>query len=275
MIITHLCSNIMKHIALIYNAGHTSQTVIENICKVVASRNLSFCDNVQNADLVLSIGGDGTFLSAAAAVADSGTPILGINTGHLGFLTDISQSELADALDRIKSQDYILHPRSVISVEAIGSEIKTHPHALNEVAILKHDNSALIQIETYINGQLLNGYLADGLIISTPTGSTGYSLSVGGPIAAPDCGCLCLSAVAPHSLNVRPVILRDDVDIELRIHSRSHHYLLAIDGRSQSLPHTTTLRLRRASFNINVMNVHHRAFFDTLRDKMHWGIDAR
>lgn len=265
----------MKNIALIYKEDHTPQNVISHIREVLSAQGLSLCSNVREADMVLSIGGDGTFLSAAAAVADSGTPILGINTGHLGFLTDIMQEELSESLLRIQEGDYIIHPRSVIWVEAKGSLIDSQPFALNEVAILKHDNSALIQIETYINGQLLNGYLADGLIVSTPTGSTGYSLSVGGPIAAPDCDCLCLSAVAPHSLNVRPVILRDDVEIELRIHSRSHHYLLAIDGRSQSLPHTTTLHLHRAPFDINVVNVHHREFFDTLRDKMHWGIDAR
>lgn len=264
----------MKKIALICKEGYPAE-LSATISEILHTHGAELTDRAAEAELVLSLGGDGTFLNAAAAVGASGTPILGINTGHLGFLADLLPEEVEEYLPKALRGEYIVQPRTLLQVEADGEELEHVPFALNEVAILKHDNSALIQIETRINGQLLNGYLADGLIIATPTGSTGYSLSVGGPILSPDSGCVCISAVAPHSLSVRPVILRDDVDIELRIHSRSHHYLLAVDGRSQSLCETTSLHIRRAPYPINVVKLQRPEFFDTLRDKMHWGIDAR
>lgn len=253
----------------------TPHELVEKVQDILRNQRVDVVDDVNNADLVLSIGGDGTFLNAAAWVGRKGTPILGINSGHLGFLADVTPDSIDEDLPRVLQGDYVIQSRSLLEVLADGAPLTQHPIALNEVAILKHDNSSLIQIETYINTQLLNKYLADGLIVSTPTGSTGYSLSAGGPIATPDCGCFCISAVAPHSLNVRPVILRDDVEIDLHIHSRSGNYLLAIDGHSQSLPDSTTLKLRRADYSINVVKVQHREFFDTLRNKMHWGTDNR
>lgn len=265
----------MKTVALISKA-QTSPQHTDLIRHVLAEAGAIFvADDVSQADLVISVGGDGTFLHAAKAVGSSGTPILGINTGHLGFLAETSPEDIAPVLQQVLRGEYQVHPRSVIEVLTEGEHLHDYPYALNEVAILKHDNSSLIQIETYVDGSLLNGYLADGLIIATPTGSTGYSLSVGGPIVTPNSGCLCLSAVAPHSLNVRPVIVRDDVEITLRIHSRTGSYLLAIDGRSQSLNDTTTLRLRRAPYTINEARVLQKDFFETLREKMNWGIDPR
>ena len=150
-----------------------------------------------------------------------------------------------------------------------------YPYALNEGATLKHDNSSLIEIDTHINGALLTNYMSDGLIISTPTGSTGYSLSVGGPIIVPRSGTFCLSPVASHSLSTRPVIVCDDVVITLRVRSRSHNFLIAVDGRSESISENTTITLRRAPYAIGVMKVMHQNFFDTLRDKMMWGADQR
>lgn len=227
------------------------------------------------ADLVISMGGDGTFLTSAAQVGARGIPILGINTGRLGFLADVSPEDIEYALDAVFDGRYTIEQRAVIAMTLDGETYHGYPYALNEVAILKHDNSSLIEIDTHINGALLTNYMSDGLIISTPTGSTGYSLSVGGPIIVPRSGTFCLSPVASHSLSTRPVIVCDDVVITLRVRSRSHNFLIAVDGRSESISENTTITLRRAPYAIGVMKVTHQNFFDTLRDKMMWGADQR
>lgn len=227
------------------------------------------------ADVVISIGGDGTFLSTAAKVGARDIPILGINTGRLGFLADVSPEDVSDALDAVWRGDCVVEQRSVIELKKDGEQFKSYPYALNEVAFLKHDNSSLIEVETYAGGAPLTNYMADGLIISTPTGSTGYSLSVGGPIIMPGSGTFCISPVAPHSLNIRPVVICDDVEVVLKVRSRSHNFLIAVDGRSDSFPDDTTVTLRRAPYTVGVMKVKHKNFFDTLRDKMLWGADQR
>ncbi len=228
------------------------------------------------ADLAVSMGGDGTFLRTAAAIGDRGIPILGINTGHLGFLADVTPERIPEALEMIYQGRSVVESHSVIAVSCNNDHpLRTFPYALNEVALLKHDNSSLINIRTEINGDLLADYIADGLIISTPTGSTGYALSVGGPIIAPDSDAFCIAPVAPHSLNVRPFVVKDDVDIRLTVKSRSHRYLLSIDGRSESLAETIEIHLRRARHSVGVVKVEHLKFFDTLRDKMLWGADHR
>ncbi len=228
-----------------------------------------------HADLAISIGGDGTFLSTAAAIGSRNIPILGINAGRLGFLADVSPEHIEAALDAITKGKCVIEPRSLIEVEIQGAELTTYPFALNEVAVLKHDNSSLIDIHTDIDGCPLTTYIADGLVVATPTGSTGYSLSVGGPVVVPQSNTFCLSAVAPHSLNIRPVILCDNIEITLSIKSRTGSFLLSIDGRSVSLPSTATVTLRRAPYNIGVVKVLHTNFFNTLRDKMMWGADQR
>lgn len=223
------------------------------------------------ADLCISIGGDGTFLKAASYVEGKQIPILGINTGHLGFLADVLPDEIDEACECICRGDYIVESRGVIEVRRNGELFSHHPYALNEVAVLKHDNSSLIGIEAKIDGGLLNHYMADGLIVTTPTGSTGYSLSVGGPILAPMSGTFCLSPVASHSLNTRPVVVTDNVCIEMKVESRSHNYLIAIDGRSESLPCTDVITVTKAPFKIGVAKIKRKNFYDTLREKMAWG----
>lgn len=227
------------------------------------------------ATVALSIGGDGTILSTAARLGRRQIPILGINTGRLGFLADITPDHMAQALTQLSNGDYSVSTRSLIEVIVEGEEMDVYPFALNEVAVLKHDNSSLIEVETHVDGELLTNYLADGLIVSTPTGSTGYSLSVGGPILSPDSPTFCLAPVAPHSLTMRPVILSDTVSIELKVHSRSGRYLLAIDGRSISLPEGCTIRLRKADYCVSVIKTTGNDFFHTLRGKMMWGVDQR
>lgn len=229
----------------------------------------------ERANVAVSIGGDGTFLRTAARLGTRQLPILGVNTGRLGFLADVTSEQIPEAITQITSGNYAVSRRSVIEVKSIHEVITVYPFALNEVAILKHDNSSLIEVETHVDGQLLTNYIADGLIISTPTGSTGYSLSVGGPVLAPESPTFCLAAVAPHSLTMRPVILSDAVEITLRVKSRTGRFLLAIDGRSMSLSEGTELTLKKAAHTVNVIKTAGNDFFHTLRGKMMWGVDQR
>lgn len=243
----------------------------KHIGSLLPPHNIILCNQPVKADLALSLGGDGTFLRTASRVGASGAPILGINTGHLGFLADAMPDEAADVLQEWAEGRYTIEERSLIAVRAEGTPLQGSPFALNEVAVLKHDNSSLINILTHIGTDLLTDYAADGLIVSTPTGSTGYSLSTGGPIIAPVSHSFCLSAVAPHSLSIRPVIVNDDVEITLHVRSRTGSFLLSIDGRSETLAANTTIRLRRADHTVRVMKIRHPNFYDTLRAKMHWG----
>lgn len=235
----------------------------------------SFKTEECSADLAISTGGDGTFLNTAGLLGNRAIPILGVNTGRLGFLADIKPEEIEEAMKKIIKGDFDIRERSLIEVEVEGHDVEIYPFALNEVALLKHDNSSLIEINTFVNGELLTNYLADGLIICTPTGSTGYSLSVGGPVLEPQSSTFCLSPVAPHSLTMRPVVIRDDVIIDLQVKSRTGSFLLAVDGRSKSFPEGTRLRLRKANYNIPIVKISPNNFFSTLREKMMWGKDQR
>ena len=234
-----------------------------------------FQGNDFRADMVLSIGGDGTFLRAASRVGDKEIPILGINTGRLGFLADVSPDQMEEAFDEIYAGKYLAEPRRVLRLGAEGYVLKGYPYGLNEIAILKKDSSSMIAIRTYINNELLCSYQADGLIIATPTGSTGYSLSVGGPILVPQSGTITLTAVAPHSLNARPVVIRDDWEITLEVESRSHNFLISVDGRSETCREGVRLTIRRADYFVRIVKRCHHSFFNTLREKMMWGADAR
>ena len=235
----------------------------------------TFEDNNFEADMVLSIGGDGTFLKAASRVGKKGTPILGINTGRLGFLADISPEEMEDTFDEIHKGNYKVEERSVLEVICEGHNLKGYPYGLNEIAILKRDSSSMIAIHTAVNGASLTTYQADGLVISTPTGSTAYSLSIGGPIIVPHSNTISITPVAPHSLNVRPIVINDDWEITLDVESRSHNFLIAIDGRSETCSEGTRLTIRKANYKMKVVKRPNHLFFHTLREKMMWGADGR
>lgn len=232
-------------------------------------------DDDFTADVVVSLGGDGTFLEAASRVGSKQIPILGINMGRMGFLADVTADEIDEAIEAIYNDAIEVEQRSVLHVEYSLGQPGVRPYALNEVAILKHDNSSMIAIRVNIDGEYLSTYQADGLIINTPTGSTGYALSVGGPIISPTSNTLGLVPVAPHSLNVRPFTLCDDVEIELSVDSRSHQYLVAIDGRSESLSEDIRLKIRRAPYSILLLKRKGSSFFRTLRNKLMWGSDVR
>lgn len=229
-----------------------------------------------DADYVISMGGDGTFLKAASRVGGKGFPIVGVNMGRLGFLADVGPSEIEHALSAIYTGDFKIEEHVVIMVETEGvTQLSGYPFALNDIAVLKRDNASMISIRTAINGEHLVNYQADGLIVSTPTGSTAYSLSNGGPIIAPQSGVLCLSPVAPHSLNVRPIVVPDDAVVRLRVESRNHNFLVAIDGRSEKCAEGTTLTIRKAPYQVRIIKRNTHKYFHTLREKMMWGADTR
>ena len=227
------------------------------------------------ADIVISLGGDGTFLKAASKVGQREIPILGINTGRLGFLADTSPNEIEQSLEDIYNGNYKIASRSVLKLLCNGQVLKGNPYALNEIAILKRDSSSMIAIHASIDGSYLNTYQADGLIISTPTGSTAYSLSVGGPIMVPQSKTISITPVAPHSLNVRPIVINDEWEITLDVESRSHNFLIAIDGRSETCKQGSKLTIQKANYIVKVVQRCNHTFFQTLRDKMMWGMDGR
>ncbi|MCQ2268957.1 MAG: NAD kinase [Bacteroidaceae bacterium] len=238
-------------------------------------------DNSFSADIAISMGGDGTFLKVASKVGNKNIPIVGINMGRLGFLADISPEEIETLVDILYAGKYDIERRTVLSVRLFkndtGEEIacKGYPYALNDIAVLKHDSSSMIGIQTDINDSYLTTYQADGIVIATPTGSTAYSLSVGGPILEPTSHTIGITPVAPHSLNVRPVVLRDDSKIHLKIASRSQNYLISIDGRSYSLSEKVEVYVQKANYEVLVIKRQNQTFFQTLRQKMMWGADSR
>ncbi len=232
-------------------------------------------DNQFTADYVVCMGGDGTFLDVASRVGDKEIPIIGINTGRLGFLASFSPDHIEATLADIYDGNFGVESHSVLTISCDEMELKGYPFALNEIALLKHDISSMISIHTDINDEYLTTYQADGLIASTPTGSTAYSLSVGGPIIVPQSDAICLTPVAPHSLNMRPIVLCDNSEVSLRVESRSHSFLIAIDGRSQSYPDNIHLRIRKAPYTVKVVTHQGQSFFSTLRKKMMWGADSR
>lgn len=226
-------------------------------------------------DYVISMGGDGTLLKAASKVGARSVPIIGINMGRLGYLADVPATDIEEAIERLYSGDYVTENHSVIEATAMRGSLSGCPRALNDIAVLKQDNASMITIHARIDGEELITYQADGLIISTPTGSTAYSLSNGGPIIMPATDVLCLTPVAPHSLSVRPIVVPAKAEITLTVESRSHNYLVAIDGRSEKLPERTTLRIRRAPYEVKIVKRHGGGYITTLRGKMMWGADAR
>ena len=224
------------------------------------------------ADFAISMGGDGTFLKTAARVGSRNIPILGVNMGRLGFLADIAPQDIESCLHALHEDDYAVESRAVIQV-ALSDELSGS--ALNDVAILKRDTASMISIRTSNNGEYLTTYQADGLIVSTPTGSTAYSLSNGGPIIVPGTGVLVMTAVAPHSLNIRPIVIPDSAVVTLDVESRSHSFLVAVDGRSEKCAEGTRITLRRAPYNVQVVKRSGKQYFSTLREKMMWGADVR
>lgn len=226
-------------------------------------------------DVAISLGGDGTFLRTAARVNRQNIPILGINTGRLGFLADVGSTDVEDTLEELFKHYYKVEERILLRLETESRAYKGYNYALNEVAVLKRDTSSMITIHTSLNGEYLTSYQADGLVIATPTGSTAYSMSVNGPIILPQDNSIVLSPVAPHSLNVRPLVIPNDFEITLSVESRNRTFLISLDGRSEIFPAGIQLKVSKADYTTKVIKRYNHTFYETLREKLMWGADVR
>lgn len=226
-------------------------------------------------DLSISLGGDGTFIQNVKFVQDSGVPVMGINMGRLGFLANVGKENLEEAIDLVANKNFVHQKRSLIRVETERDLFGEDNLAMNEITLQKKDTSSMITVHASLEGKYLNSYWADGLIVATPSGSTAYSLSCGGPIITPGCQVHILTPIAPHNLNVRPMVVPDHMPIKLEIEGRSRTYLAALDGHSVSIKQGEEVIVKKADFMINVIKFEENNFLDTIRNKMHWGVDRR
>ena len=226
-------------------------------------------------DCLISLGGDGTLLDTVTLVKDKNIPILGINFGRLGFLASISKDELASAVDSLINHTYLIDKRTLIHLDSNEHLFGETPFALNEFAIHKRDTSPMVKIHTYLNGEFLNTYWADGLIVSTPTGSTGYNLSCNGPIMFPESASFVITPVAPHNLNVRSIIVSDTNVISFEVEGRGEQIICALDARREIVNKTIQLAVRREKFGVNLIRLNENSFLSTLRSKLTWGLDKR
>lgn len=236
----------------------------------------SSSNDINNAvDYLVSIGGDGTLLETTTLVRDSGIPIIGINTGRLGFLSSIDLSEVDEAIDQVFRGEYTLEKRTLLKVETANDLFGQENFALNEMTVQKRDTSSMITIHAYMNGEFLNSYWADGLIIATPTGSTAYSLSCGGPIILPGSNNFEITPISPHNLNVRPLIVPDNKIITLQIEGRNKEFLVSLDSRSKIIDDSIELRVSKNNFHLNLLRLKNQNHLATMRSKLNWGLDQR
>jgi NAD+ kinase len=227
-------------------------------------------------DCLISIGGDGTLLNTITLVKDSGIPILGINTGRLGFLAIISKEDVLSAINDILEKKYILEKRSLLRLDTENDLFGGWNYALNELTVMKKDTSSMITINTYVNEEYLNSYWADGLIVATPTGSTAYSLSCGGPIITPESENFIITPISSHNLTVRPIVIPDRCTIKLKVSDgRNRRFLVGLDSRTQTIDKSIELQIRKADFKINLVRLDSEKFFSTIRNKLLWGLDKR
>lgn len=228
-----------------------------------------------NADVLFSIGGDGTLLKAVTFVRESNIPIIGINTGRLGFISSVSAGQIDDAVNDILKNNYNISERTLLELNTKNQLFKDKNFALNEVAISKKDTSSMVKIDAYVDDEFLNTYWADGLVVSTPTGSTGYSLSCGGPIIMPGTNNIIITPNAPHNLNVRPIVINDRSFIKLKVEDRDQLALVSLDSRSRAFDSDTELIIKKADFKIKLIQPQNNSFTATIRNKLMWGLDKR
>ena len=228
-----------------------------------------------NANMLFSIGGDGTLLDSVSLVRDSGIPVLGINLGRLGFLSSISRDDIAPAVEKVMKGEFSLEHRTLLHLDSDNRLFGEFSCALNDLTVTRKDSTALIVIHVYVDGVFLNSYWADGLIISTPTGSTGYSLSCGGPVVMPHSNNMILTPVSPHNLNVRPLVVSDTCSITLEVESRSNYFMVSLDSRSNIIKTGVQLKVSKESFSARLIKFEGYSFVNTLRKKLNWGLDVR
>ena len=246
------------------------QNLLQNLTTFTSHKELQ-----PDLECLISLGGDGTMLDAVTLVRDKKIPILGINFGRLGFLASISKDELAIAVDAIVNRTFIKDKRSLIHLDASVPLFDDDAFALNEFAIHKRDTSPMLKIHTYLNGEFLNTFWADGLIVSTPTGSTGYNLGCGGPIVFPESNSFVITPVAPHNLNARPIVIPDNNIISFEIETRGDEFICALDARKEIVDKTIQLAVKREAFQISLVRLNENSFLSTLRNKLTWGMDKR
>lgn len=230
---------------------------------------------IDHTDVLISLGGDGTLLDTLSLVRDSGIPVIGINFGRLGFLASINKDEITTAIEALKNKEYSLDKRTLLSLESTYDLFGEENFALNDITIHRRDNSAMMIIHAYMNNEFVNSYWADGLIIATPTGSTAYSLSCGGPIIYPSSQNFVITPIAPHNLNVRPLIVPDDVTLTFEVEARSAKFLVSCDSRTETVDRSVKVTLNKAKFHVNLIRLNNESYLTTLRNKLLWGIDTR
>jgi NAD+ kinase len=278
---------IIKDIFLFFHKNDVLIVIESNFLKILNEKNIiekkeyntftSHTELNESFDMLISIGGDGTILRAATLVRDSGVPILGINAGRLGFLATVQKDNIAKFMQFIIEKKYTISKRTLLSLSCSNDneEIEDINFAMNEICVSRKDTTSMITIETYLNDEYLNSYWADGLIISTPTGSTGYSMSCGGPILTPDVKSLVITPIAPHNLNARPLVIPDETEIRLKVSGREEHYLVSLDSRIISIKNDTILNIKKTPFQINMVGIPEETFLKKLRNKLFWGEDRR
>lgn len=276
---------IIKDIFVFFNKNNVELVIEEQFLKILYEEEIvakqyntfgSYKDLDASIDILISIGGDGTILRAATFVRDSGIPILGVNAGRLGFLAKVQKENIESFLQILLEKKYTISERTLLSMQCSpnNTEIEIN-FAMNEVTVSRKDTTSMITIDTYLNGEHLNSYWADGLIISTPTGSTGYSLSCGGPILTPEVKGLVITPIAPHNLSARPLVIPDDTEIKLKVSGREDQYLVSLDSRINSINNNSELIIKKTPFTIRMVEIPEETFLKTLRSKLLWGEDKR
>jgi NAD+ kinase len=277
---------IIRDIFIFFNSKNIEMVIEAQFLKMLYEKQLikkdyktfsSYKELDKSFDLMLSIGGDGTILRAATLVRNLGIPILGINAGRLGFLASVQKEDIATFLQMVVDKNYKISKRTLLkaSVFPKNKDLMEINFAMNEISVSRKDTTSMITIEAYLDGKLLTSYWADGLIIATPTGSTGYSLSCGGPILTPDVKSLVITPIAPHNLNARPLVIPDSTEIKLHVSGREEQYLLSMDSRITSVGNESVITIKKSSFRINMVEIPDETFFKTLRTKLLWGEDKR
>jgi NAD+ kinase len=277
---------IIKDIFVFFNRNNVEMVIESNFLnmlyekKIVQKEYKTFSSHSELNDsfeMLISIGGDGTMLRAVTLVGNSGVPILGINAGRLGFLATVQKENIAEFMQFVIDKKYTLSKRTLLSLSCTpeNEAIQDLNFALNEISVSRKDSTSMITIETYLNDEFLNSYWADGLIIATPTGTTGYSLSCGGPILTPDVKSLVITPIAPHNLNARPLVISDETKIRLRVTGREEQYLVSLDSRIAAVKNESILTITKTPFQINMVEIPEETFLKTLRTKLLWGEDRR
>ncbi|WP_409417450.1 NAD kinase [Flavobacterium sp. PS2] len=277
---------IIKDIFVFFTSNNVEMVIEANFLKMLHEKKIiekeykTFSSHTEldsSFEMLISIGGDGTILRAATLIRNSGVPILGINAGRLGFLATVQKENIAAFMQFVIDKKYTVSERTLLSLttEPRNEAIEELNFAMNEVTVSRKDTTSMITVDTYLNGEYLNSYWADGLIISTPTGSTGYSLSCGGPILTPDVNSLVITPIAPHNLTARPLIIPDNTEIKLRVSGREDHYLISLDSRIASVKNESILTIKKTDFKINMVEIPGETFLKTLRNKLLWGEDKR